>query len=483
MKQLINIKATLICLFALLGITAHADEVTYDFLNGVPSPWTSNLEPFGKEPASRGTQFMLNTNITLSGVSDVTKVVVTCSANSTDGQSAIEITVGGKSWGKESIAKETNVEKTFTGSAASGDIVITITRATKSVWIKQVVVSGKAPGTTGGETGGDTALDPNYKYDEPTVLTPTGELGNNTSYSFTQNNIKVSATTGGQTASYFGCNAGQSITFTAAKPIKAIVVDGYIKKDFEATATSGEPLWADASEEDTEGTPVFAIIDVDAPSVTITCLKQMRCYKAYVYFEENPDLGVEDELNYEFEPTTPTTFNIKFDDIEYTDYTDEIGTPYMDITLTNDDYELELAVLAPYHEGSIIAPGVYQINDTGDDNTVVASPGGDDYYDYPSFMAADFEFYAEYDDWFYNTAYYLASGTLTVSASEGGYQLEINAKTHFGSTIKATYTNGNFVSITSPKTTTPSLKKYLKGGKVYLKTRDKEYRLNGIEVK
>ena len=79
----------------------------------------------------------------------------------------------------------------------------------------------------------DEALDPNYVYAEPTLVTNSEERGSNLiDYSFICNNVQVNVTKGARYATYFGVNADHSVTFTTTRPMKAIVVNGYIKKFF-----------------------------------------------------------------------------------------------------------------------------------------------------------------------------------------------------------------------------------------------------------
>lgn len=443
------LRATMAILLALVSCTLAAKDFTYDFSSSVPSAWTSTPAPFGYETASpaRGTQYTSNATLTLKGMTNVTKVVITCSCN-VAGENSIALAVGGSTWGSETLAKESNVEKTFTGAAATGDVVISITRSSKSVYISRVVVTAEDGSTGGGDTGDgdgekddDKQLDPSYKYGEPTIVTPSGDLCSNTAYSFVQNNVKVETTTGAQTATYFGCNAGNSITFTATQPIYGIAINGYVKKDFAATTTAGDIVYVDASEDYVEANPVAIIYDINSKSVTIECEKQLRCYSVELYFNDNPDAEIDDpwgddggEYTYEYEPTTASKLNIAFDYLEYADYSELAGYPYTDLYFDNDKFILEAAVFQTATPGTAIAPGTYAITDTYDEGTVQASPGGDDYYDYPTYIATDFD-----EEGYYMTSYYIVSGTLTVANDPAGVKMTLVGKTYYGSTVNATF--------------------------------------------
>lgn len=450
MKQLFTLFAFFCCV-----LCGFAEEVTYDFSTSVPQPWVSSVQPFGYETSGsfRGTQFNKATpeaTLTLAGVKNVTKVVVTCSSNIAD-LNTISVSAAGTVWGTETFAKETNVEKTFTGAAVSGNLCLDLSIKDKSVYISKVVVTCDEAGGGSGENPGeivdpdDQDLDPDYEYAEPTIVWPSGEVGSNAAYSFVYNNIKVSTTVGGQTEDYFGCNAGQAITFTAAQPIKALVIHGYVKQGFEASCDHGDIMYVDASEDAVEANPVLAILDVDSKSVTISCVKQLRCYVAQVYFEENPDIeeggdeGDEDEeLDYSYEPTEQTTLNITFDEVQYEDYS-FLGFPYTDLYFISEDYEMEMTAFAEAVPVTMLPVGTYEISDSYEEGTIEASPGGDYNYDYPTYIATDFQYYEEYESWGYGAAYYLMSGTVTVAEDPAGVKFTVDAKTYNGSTVKATF--------------------------------------------
>lgn len=449
MKKLFTLFTFIICTLA-----AVADEVVYDFSSSVPQPWTCNVQPFGYETSGslRGTQFNKATpevTLTLAGVKNVTKVVVTCSSNIAD-LNDISVVAGGSVWGTETFAKETNVEKSFSGAAVSGNLCLDLSIKDKSVYISKVVVTCDEAGGGSGENPDvedpdDQELDPNFEYPEPTIVWPSGEVGSNAAYSFVYNNIKVSTTVGGQTEDYFGCNAGQTITFTATQPIKALVIHGYVKQGFEASCDHGDIMYVDASEDAVEATPVLAILDVDSKSVTISCVKQMRCYVAQVYFEENPDIeegggvgGEDEELDYTYEPTEKTTLDITFNEVQYEDYS-FLGFPYTDLYFISEDYEMEMTAFVQAVPVTMLPVGTYEISDSYEEGTVEASPGGDYNYDYPTYIATDFQYYDEYESWGYGAAYYLVSGTVTVAEDPAGVKVTVDAKTYNDSTVKATF--------------------------------------------
>lgn len=84
---------------ALCSVVAFAEDITYDFSNSVPTPWTCNVTPSGYETSGsmRGTQFNValgGATLTLSGVQNATKIVVTCSSN-IDNENGLTYTTAG----------------------------------------------------------------------------------------------------------------------------------------------------------------------------------------------------------------------------------------------------------------------------------------------------------------------------------------------------------------------------------------------------
>lgn len=266
-------------------------------------------------------------------------------------------------------------------------------------------------------------------------------------------------------------------------------MNGYVKKDFSATASSGEIMYVDAFEDYVENDPVLAVLDVNSRKLTINCDKQLRCYSVEIYFDENPDVDLEtgddEEYNFDYEPDAATTLNITFTDMEADDYSDFFGFYYTDLYFMNDDYEMEVAAFAPFDEETVLAPGTYEINDSYEDGTVQASPGGDDMYDYPTYIATGFVYDEEYDEWTYTKSYYIVSGTLTVSKVEDGTKFEINGKTAKGSTVNATYLLPGTVAISNAKqeTTSSTPSKRLLNGRVVIVKKDKVYDAAGRREK
>ena len=165
--------------------------------------------------------------------------------------------------------------------------------------IKRLLVNGEPIVITPPEELLPTAedLQPEYSYPEPTVLGVPDTTIIKKEYAFIDHNILVHCNMGtimkatDTTEAYFNCNAGYQLTFTAVKPIRGIEIDGFVKENFTASATSGHITHIDPPEKSggEDGYPVFVITDVDATSVTISCERQIRCYAVRVFFEDTPD--------------------------------------------------------------------------------------------------------------------------------------------------------------------------------------------------
>ncbi len=240
-----------------------------------------------------GMRMYANNTITVSGA-NLTAIQIVFAKQGTKAYASLAVSEGNLVSGGESTSAEDLKTDSWTGNASS--VVFTLGASGQRL-IKQLVVNGDTtdilpPDTTGTVT--PPTLDPEYVYAEPTIVNAEGETtGNNMTYSFIKNNIQVSCTKGAITETYFGCNAGFDLTFEATKAIKGIVINGYVKKDFDATTDKGNLTFVDASAEEVTADPVLVLTDVNANTVTISCVKQLRCYEVRVYFEANPTDSIE----------------------------------------------------------------------------------------------------------------------------------------------------------------------------------------------
>lgn len=148
----------------------------------------------------------------------------------------------------------------------------------------------------------------------------------------------------------------------------------------------------------------------------------------------NDNPGTETGGDYSWEPSAATTINVVATDFQLQDYTDTYGEVLM--VLQNSAYQLAIEMFLPALDANGNVPaGTYQINGSQDDNTVWASPGGDDQYDYGTFLAAGFN-----EQGYYTMAYYIVSGTVTVSYdANGNICVTLVGTSYNGSQITVTY--------------------------------------------
>ena len=140
--------------------------------------------------------------------------------------------------------------------------------------------------------------------------------------------------------------------------------------------------------------------------------------------------GDEEEGDYSFEPTEVTTINETMISADYQTIPDY---NLIDLYMESETSIVELWMFADDVTNGIPA-GTYTISNSMESNTVMASPGGDAESDYPSFLATDFT-----AEGYYTAAYYLVSGTVTITKDAANYKVVVAATSYNGSTINATY--------------------------------------------
>ena len=183
------------------------------------------------------------------------------------------------------------------------------------------------------------------------------------------------------------------------------------------------------------GTPteaeVFADVTYDDGS------KATYYYKGKLSFMDNdieddtiPDNGT-GELKWDYEPTTVGDYEATFDYCEMNNWGDYYGdgTDYLDMTLNSTEWYAVFGLCAPLGSG-VEAYGTYTVKDGYTDWTAVPSPGGDNEYDYASFLATGMDASGAY-----SIAYYVASGTVVI-AKDG---ITMDIVSHYGSKIHGEY--------------------------------------------
>lgn len=245
-----------------------------------------------------GVRMYANNTVTIVG-DGITKVELTFAKQGSKAYATLTANLAGLENGGESTAETDPKTDVWTGSTDS--IVFTLGASGQRL-IKRIVINraeGEVlPGdSTDAPVPADStqqALDSTYVYGDTAFVVRPTENVQGAAYSFIDNNIQVSASKGAIADNYFSCHAGENITFTATQPFKGIVISGYVKKDFSATANKGNLSFATTDNQEGLTTdPVIVITDIDSTSVTINCAKQMRCYEVRVFFAANP----EDSIN------------------------------------------------------------------------------------------------------------------------------------------------------------------------------------------
>ena len=295
---------TFLMLFAAMSMSGTATVFTYSTSVDAQSAdgFTASLNKgAGNNPPqayANGVRMYSGNTISIVG-EGITKVELTFAKQGSKAYAALTASADGLVAGGESTSETDLKTDTWTGTTDS--IVFTLGASGQRL-IKRIVIN-RAEGevlpddpTIDPEPEDSTqqALDSTYVYGDTAFVVRPTENVQGAAYSFIDNNIQVTASKGAIADNYFSCHAGENITFTATQPFKGIVISGYVKKDFSATANMGNLSFATTdNQEGLTADPVIVITDIDSTSVTINCTKQLRCYEVRVFFAANP----EDSIN------------------------------------------------------------------------------------------------------------------------------------------------------------------------------------------
>lgn len=351
-------------------INGYTVEIAKAESNNPPAIYNDHLRLYAKN------------TITVSGA-DLSRISLSFSKQGSKEYASLSASAGKLTSGGSSTSNDDIKTDVWTGSAQS--VTFTLGDSGQRI-IYRIIINGteaddeQNPG--GGSSGGGTGdpstpgeLNPDFVYMEPTLVTVPATTVQGDAYTFISNNILVSCTKGAITDSYFSAHAGFKMTFTATKDIKGIVVNGFVKKDFEASVDNGKISYLSPSE-DSDGQPVVVITDIDSKSVTITCVKQLRCYDVEVYFDANPEAVVSGGTQ------APEGGNFTFDSAEAvyeSEYSELMGEENYSVFLYNeaDPYYVYFALdIYPETPGDIT--GTYAWDDyTLGDYTYYAYGEGD----------------------------------------------------------------------------------------------------------
>lgn len=335
-----------------------AESQTKDGFTVTLAKGTSNNAPVFNDNYGEFRLYANNT-ITVSGA-DISRISMTFSKQGSNPYATLSANVGTLTSGGESSKREDLKVDVWTGTA--GSVTFTLGSSGQRI-IQKIVINGDAGDdeipTVPGNPDVPSILDPDYQYPEVAVVNVPSQTVKGDAYSFVDGNVQVSCTKGAVTADYFSAHAGFDMTFTATQPIKGIVIAGFVKKDFTATASAGTISYLTPSE-DESADPVLVIKDADSKSITISCVKQLRCYSVEVYFAFNPDqtVGGGDQ------PAQEVSLTFDSADCVYeAEYSEEAGEPNYTIYLNMDDDYFNFFALDIYpgKEGDVT--GVYSWDD------------------------------------------------------------------------------------------------------------------------
>lgn len=295
MKKLFTLIAAAFCSLSAMATTftfsSSVEPQTADGITVTLSKGTGNNEP---AVYSDHVRLYAGNTITISGTT-ITNASLSFTKQGSKAYAELSASTGKLVSAGESTSNDDVKTDTWTGSTSS--VTFTLGDTGQRI-ITRIVVNGDGsepdpsdPTDPKDPSESDT-LDPDYVYAEPTTVGVPAQTVQGEAYSFITNNIQVSCTKGAISDTYFSAHAGFDMTFTATKPIKGIVINGFVKKDFTATCDHGSISYLTPGA-DIEANPVLVITDVDSNSVTISCVKQLRCYIVEVYFDENPEAIVE----------------------------------------------------------------------------------------------------------------------------------------------------------------------------------------------
>lgn len=183
--------------------------------------------------------------------------------------------------------------------------------------------------------------------------------------------------------------------------------------------------------------------------------------------------GSEGEFTYDYEPEEVSTFDVEMSTAEVVDYTAEFGVVAMYFESADGSYFASMELIISSED--LVEPGEYQINDSEEEGTFFASPGGDDEYDYGCYFGVTFIDPEDGKEYYY--PYYLVSGNVTIT--EDGIQVQ--AKSYNGSTVKFTYVQP-YDAVENTKLT-DKLLKAIENGNVIIKSGNVIFDVNGQRIK
>ena len=198
---------------------------------------------------------------------------------------------------------------------------------------------------------------------------------------------------------------------------------------------------------------------------TITCKTVDGNFTAECYVVVS---AANSEYTFSYEPTNATVISYTATELSY-DEVPENNCVFA--ALADNTHTLNLMYVGSLVNG-VIPQGNYKITSTLQNGTFCYSVGGDDQYDYGSYMATDFD-----SEGYYTSAYYIIAGDITIG-SKNNYTVKVVSAN--GTDINVTYNDTQDIEIVPSKT---KASKILRNGQIFILRGEKVYSITGQEVR
>lgn len=167
------------------------------------------------------------------------------------------------------------------------------------------------------------------------------------------------------------------------------------------------------------------------------------------------------------------------DEISFTtDYVAEYGELYVRLTAADGTDRAMIGFYINALDPEITIPaGVYPIDDSGDEGTVMASPGVEDGSVYPSFYGQLTE-----DGYIKTPMFFLVSGTITVENKAGKLFFEVNARNSYDRPIHITY-GLDATAVENTIATSDAVRKTLENGQLIILRDNVKFNVLGAKIK
>ena len=198
---------------------------------------------------------------------------------------------------------------------------------------------------------------------------------------------------------------------------------------------------------------------------TITCKTVDGNFTAECYVVVS---AVNSEYNFSYEPKNAKVINFTASNLYYDEIPEE---NCVFVILEDNNHTLNLMYIGSLVNGTI-PKGNYKVTSTFDNGTFFYSVGGDDQYDYGSYLATDFNSEGQY-----SSAYYVIAGDIIIG-SKNSYDVKVISAN--GTEINVTY---NLTQDIEDIQSIQNASKIFHNGQIYILRGNKIYSVTGQEVK